>query len=73
MTCCQCFNYYFKIFNDTNINSPEKMCKVDQEPTQESVNVMGLTSLVSRKVAHVFYQLFDFKMADGDQLWPVVG
>ena len=25
----------------------------------------------SRQVAHVYYQLFDFKMADGDQLWSV--
>jgi hypothetical protein len=22
-------------------------------------------------VAHVYYQLFDYKMADGDQLWSV--
>jgi hypothetical protein len=25
----------------------------------------------SRQVAHVYYQLFDSKMADGDQLWLV--
>ena len=25
----------------------------------------------SRQVAHVYYQLFDSKMADGDQLWSV--
>ena len=25
----------------------------------------------SQQVAHVYYQLFDFKMADGDQLWSV--
>jgi hypothetical protein len=25
----------------------------------------------SRQVGHVYYQLFDFKMADGDQLWSV--
>jgi hypothetical protein len=27
----------------------------------------------SRQVAHVYYQLFDSKMADGDQLWSVSG
>ena len=26
----------------------------------------------SRQVAHVYYQLFDSKMADGDQLWTVL-
>jgi hypothetical protein len=25
----------------------------------------------SRQMAHVYYQLFDSKMADGDQLWSV--
>jgi hypothetical protein len=25
----------------------------------------------SRQVAHVYYQLFDSKMVDGDQLWSV--
>jgi hypothetical protein len=25
----------------------------------------------SRQVAHVYYQLFDSKMADGDQLWSM--
>ena len=32
---------------------------------------MGFTSLFSRKVAHVFYQLFDSKMADDGDLWSV--
>jgi hypothetical protein len=26
----------------------------------------------SRQVAHVYYQLFDSKMADGDQLWHTI-
>jgi hypothetical protein len=32
---------------------------------------MGFTHPHSRQVAHVYYQLFDSKMADGDQLWSV--
>ena len=30
---------------------------------------MGFTHPHSRLVAHVYYQLFESKMADGDQLW----
>ena len=32
---------------------------------------MGFTRPHSCQVAHVYYQLFDSKMADGDQLWSV--
>jgi len=32
---------------------------------------MGFTYAFSRKVAHVFYQLFDSKMTDDYQLWSV--
>jgi hypothetical protein len=32
---------------------------------------MGFTRPFSRKVVHVFYQLFDSKMENGDQLWTV--
>ena len=32
---------------------------------------MGFTSFFSRKVVHVFYQLFDSKMADDGDLWSV--
>ena len=32
---------------------------------------MGFTRLYSRQMVHVYYQLFDSKMADGDQLWSV--
>ena len=31
----------------------------------------GVRLSYSRQVAHVYYQLFDSKMADGDQLWSV--
>ena len=41
------------------------------QPLSNKTNRMGFTNLFSRKVAHVFYQLFDSKMADGDQLWSV--
>ena len=33
------------------------------------VHSMGFTRPHFREVAHVYYQLFDSKMADGDQLW----
>jgi hypothetical protein len=32
---------------------------------------MGFTRPHSRQVAHVYYQLFDSRIADGDQLWSV--
>ena len=33
------------------------------------VHSMGFTRPHFRQVVHVYYQLFDSKMADGDQLW----
>jgi hypothetical protein len=49
---------------------------VEQHGPQEFLLLVGcLTSGVhlshSRQVAHVYYQLFDSKMADGDQQWSV--
>ena len=32
----------------------------------------GVHQSHSRQVAHVYYQLFDSKMADGDQLWHTI-
>ena len=43
-----------------NINSKER------ENTTNGVHLSHF-----RQVAHVYYQLFDYKMADGDQLWSV--
>ena len=43
------------------------------QPVYDSVTyrINGVHLSHSRQVAHVYYQLFDSKMADGDQLWSV--